>query len=56
MVEFNDPTQANMDIVLEEICAELPHGAGMRAASSSPSNSFNALGVAMRSERPNNLG
>ncbi len=28
MVEFNDPTQANMDIVLEEVCAELPNGGG----------------------------
>jgi len=28
MVEFNEPTQANMDIVLEEVCAELPNGRG----------------------------
>jgi hypothetical protein len=26
MVEFNERTQANMDVVLEEVCAELPHG------------------------------
>jgi hypothetical protein len=26
MVEFNERTQANMDVVLEEVCAELPNG------------------------------
>jgi hypothetical protein len=26
MVEFNERTQANMDVVLEEACAELPNG------------------------------
>jgi len=26
MVEFNERTQANMDIVLEKVCAELPNG------------------------------
>jgi len=41
MVEFNEPTQANMDIVLEEVCAELPNGRGHESRSSSPSNSFN---------------
>jgi hypothetical protein len=43
MVEFNEPTQANMDIALEEVAQSYPVAAGMRAASSSPSNSFNAL-------------
>ena len=28
MVEFNEPTQATMDMVLEEVCAELPNGRG----------------------------
>ena len=26
MVEFNERTQANMDVVLEEACADLPNG------------------------------
>jgi hypothetical protein len=26
MVEFSERTQANMDVVLEEVCAELPNG------------------------------
>jgi hypothetical protein len=26
MVEFSERTQANMDVVLEEVCAELPDG------------------------------
>ena len=26
MDEFNDRTRANMDVVLEEICREMPHG------------------------------
>jgi hypothetical protein len=26
MVEFDERTQANMDVVLEEVCAELPNG------------------------------
>jgi hypothetical protein len=26
MVDFNERTQANMDVVLEEVCAELPKG------------------------------
>ena len=26
MVEFNERTQPNMDVVLEEICTEFPHG------------------------------
>ena len=26
MDEFDERTRANMDVVLEEICAELPHG------------------------------
>jgi hypothetical protein len=26
MDEFDDRTRANMDIVLEEICREMPHG------------------------------
>lgn len=26
MGEFDDRTQANMDVVLDEVCAELPHG------------------------------
>jgi hypothetical protein len=26
MTEFNDRVQANMDVVLEEVCAELPNG------------------------------
>src|SRR6266478_1445815 len=26
MVEFNERTQANMDIVLEKVCAKLPNG------------------------------
>ena len=26
MDEFDDRTRANMDVVLDEICAELPHG------------------------------
>jgi hypothetical protein len=25
-VNFDDRTQANMDVVLDEICSELPHG------------------------------
>jgi hypothetical protein len=28
MGEFDDRTQANMDVVLEEICRELPHHGG----------------------------
>ena len=28
MVEFNEPTQATMDMVLEEVCTELPNGRG----------------------------
>ena len=26
MAEFDERTQANMDVVLEEVCAELPNG------------------------------
>jgi hypothetical protein len=26
MVEFSERTQANMDVMLEEVCAELPNG------------------------------
>ena len=26
MSEFDERTQANMDVVLDEICSELPHG------------------------------
>ena len=26
MAEFDDRTRANMDVVLEEICREMPHG------------------------------
>ena len=26
MDEFDDRTRANMDVVLEEICSEMPHG------------------------------
>jgi len=26
MEEFDDRTRANMDVVLEEICREMPHG------------------------------
>lgn len=26
MSEFDERTQANMDVVLDEICGELPHG------------------------------
>jgi hypothetical protein len=26
MSEFDDRTQANMDVVLDEVCAELPNG------------------------------
>ena len=26
MNEFDERTQANMDVVLDEICSELPHG------------------------------
>jgi hypothetical protein len=52
MVEFNDPTQANMDIVLEEVCAELPHGGGYESRKFIAeqliqyARSDNALGVA----------
>jgi hypothetical protein len=31
MVEFNERTQANMDVVLEEICIELPHGGDLES-------------------------
>ena len=52
MVEFNEPTQATMDMVLEEVCAELPNGRGHESRKFIAeqlircARSGNALGVA----------
>jgi len=56
MVEFNESSKRLWTLCLKRYAQSYPMAAGMRAASSSPSNSFDALGVAMRSEWPNNLG
>ena len=52
MVEFNEPTQATMDMVLAEVCAELPNGRGHESRKFIAeqlircARSGNALGVA----------
>jgi hypothetical protein len=48
MSEFDERVQANMDVVLEEVCAELPKGAIMKAASSSLNTSFGVQDAAKR--------
>jgi len=50
MVEFNERTQANMDVVLEEVCAELPNGGDHE------SRKFRRATDSMRPERPNQVG
>jgi hypothetical protein len=51
MVEFSERTQANMDVVLEEVCAELPNGGDHE------SRKFIAEQlIPMHSEWPNNVG
>jgi len=45
MVEFNERTQPNMDVVLEEICTEFPHG-GDHESRKFIAEQLNAPGVA----------